>query len=276
MKLIKRGIVVIFIVVTIVFIFNWHEDKNKMDITVPEIQLSSDVLEVSVKADEKELLKGVIARDGKDGEITNDILIESISKFVDKKNHICNITYAVADSENHVSKKTRKIRYTDYESPKFTLSKPLCFNVGETVNLSEIIGATDVIDGDISNRVKVLSGLVSTYTAGEYTLTVQVTNRLGDTLKVKLMYIVRVSNRLSPEIKLKENIVYLSKGDFFNPKKYISEVKDYNGKKISNSAVNVTSSSVDMEKAGVYNVEYTVIDKEENEGNTYLTVVVEE
>lgn len=276
MKLIKRGIVVIFIVVTIVFIFNWYEDKNKMDTTFPEIQLSSDILEVSVKADEKELLQGIVARDGKDGNITNNVMIESISKFVDKKAHICNITYAVADSDDHVSKKTRKLKYTDYESPKFTLARPLCFNVGETVKLSEIIGATDVIDGDISSRVKVLSGLVSTYAAGEYTLTAQVTNSLGDTSKIKLMYLVRVSNRLKPEIKLKENIVYLGIGDSFNAKKYIDTVKDYNGKKISNSAVKVTSFSVDMKKAGVYNVEYTVIDKDENEGNAYLTVVVEE
>lgn len=276
MKLIKRGIIVIFIAVTIVFIINWHEGKSSIDRTVPEIQFSSDLLEVSVKADEKELLQGVVAKDGKDGDITKSVIVESISKFIDKKEHICNITYAVADSDNNVAKKTRKIKFTDYKSPKFTLSEPLCFKVGADINISEIIGATDVIDGDISNRVKILSGSVSTYTAGEYTLTAQVTNSLGDTSKIKATYLVQMGNTLSPDISLKENIVYLKKGDSFNEEKYIDKVKDRNGKSISKNEVKVTSSSVDVKEEGVYSVEYTVEDIEANEGKAYLTVVVED
>lgn len=276
MKIIKPGIVVMFLAVTIIFTYNWYQDKKGIDKTYPEIQIGPEQIDVSVKAEEKELLQDVIAKDAKDGDLTNNIVIESISKFVDKENHICNITYAVADSDNNVTKKTRRIRYTDYEPPKFTLSQPLCFDMGSDIKVTDVIGAVDDYDGDISSKVKILSNTVRTDTAGEYTITAQATNSLGDTAKFKATVIIRQRNNLSPIISLKKNIVYLKKGDDFDPKKYIDSVKGYEEEKISTSKVAVVSSSVDTKKAGCYSVEYMVKDSQNNEGNTYLTVVVED
>lgn len=276
MKYIRPAIIVIFIVVTIIFSVDWYRDKQKTDYTYPEIEIGAEQIDVSVKATREELLKDVVAKDGKDGDLTNDIVIESISKFVDKKKHICNITYAVADSDNNVVKKTRKIRFTDYTSPKFTLSQPLCFDVGTDINPSSVIGAVDDYDGDISNDVKILSSTLTTGMSGEYTITAQVTNSLGDTAKIKADVVVKPRNNLSPVITLKKNIVYLKKGDKFDEEDYVDSVKDATGKKISNASVSVVSSSVDTEKEGCYSVQYAVNSGEINEGSTYLTVVVED
>ena len=138
---------------------------------------------VSVK-DKDALLKGVVAKDSKDGDITSrlvvgvDIQICWIRKII-----FSNITYAVANSRGAVTKATRKIQFTDYKKPRFVLSQSLCFDTGTDVDVKSVIGATDVFDGDISRKVKILSKDISTNISGDNTITAQVTNSLGDTVK---------------------------------------------------------------------------------------------
>lgn len=276
MRYIKIIMIVIFLLSAIIFTNSWYKDKKAADKTYPEIQIDSEQIEVSVKEGSDILLKDVSAYDEKDGDLTNRVVIESISKFVDKKNHICNVTYAVADSDNNVSKKTRKIKFKDYESPKFTLSQPLCFDMGSDTGVTDVIGAIDDRDGDISNKVRILSSTVRTDISGEYTVTAQATNSMGDTAKLKTTVVIRQGNNLSPVISLKEDIVCIKTGDEFNPLKYIDLVKDHGKKSISNNKVEVVSSSVNTDKAGCYLVEYSVKDSLGNEGSTYLTVVVED
>lgn len=276
MRYLRLGIIVIFLAVAIVFAVNWNTNKNAIDHTYPEIKLGKGKLNVSVKAGKEELLKDVIAIDEKDGDLTNHVIVESISKFIDKKDHICNVTYAVADSDNNITKKTRKIQFTDYESPKFTASAPLVLELGSTSKPSDIISATDDYDGDISGKIKVLSSTISTRTEGEYNFTAQVTNSLGDTAKLKATVVIEQGNNLSPIIELNKYIVYLKVGDKFTPEKYIKAVKDNKGKNISKDKVEVVRSTVNTEKEGFYNVWYSINQGEDNEGNSYLTVVVED
>lgn len=276
MRYIRIGIVVIFLAVTIVFTANWYSDKSEIDHTFPEIKVGKEQLEISVNAGTEEFLKDVIATDEKDGDLTNQVIVESVSKFVDKEQHICNVTYVVSDSDNNVTKKTRKIRFTDYESPKFTVSAPLVLELGSEMKPSDVIGAIDDYDGDISGKIKVLSSTISTKTKGEYSFTAQVTNSLGDTTKLKATVVIDQGNNLSPTIELNQYIVYLKVGDKFKPEKYIKSVKDNEGNSISKDKVEVVRSTVNTEKAGFYNVQYTVNEGQDTEGSTYLTVVVEE
>ena len=276
MKYLKYIIITLFCISVIAYTWNWYSNKNKMDASVPEIQMGSEQIDASVKNQEKDLLKDVVAKDDKDGDITDKIVIESISKFIDKEKHICNVTYAVSNSNNKVVKKTRKVRFTDYRSPRFILKQPLCFETGSDASVKEIIGAEDVFDGDISNKVKILSKPISTNISGDNTITAQVTNSMGDTVTLKAVVIIKQENNLSPTISLSKNIEYMKKGDKFDPYKYVKSVKDNEGKSISASKVKVKSSSVKTNKAGCYLVEYRVTDSENNEGAAYLTVMVEE
>lgn len=276
MKYIRIGIIVMFLAVAAVFTYNWYQDKQAIDKTFPKIQMGSDMIEVSVNATDKDLLQNVIAKDEKDGDLTSRIVVESVSKFIDKKNHICKVTYVVADSDNNVTKATRKVKFTDYEKPKFTLSQPLCFNIGSDSSVADIIGAIDEFDGDISRNVKILSSTVSNRIAGEYTITAQVTNSLGDTSKLKATVVIRQGNNLSPIIALKKNIVYLKVGDEFDAGTYIKSVTDKDGNSMSTNTVDVISSSVNTDEPGYYTVEYAVDAEEYEDGSTYLAVVVEE
>ena len=96
MKYVKYIIIVIFLAATITYVINWAYTKSHTNESAPVISVDNagQVKKVSVK-DKDALLKGVVAKDSKDGDITSRLVVESISKFVDKKNHICNITNSV-------------------------------------------------------------------------------------------------------------------------------------------------------------------------------------
>ncbi len=276
MKIVKYAIITLFVVSIAVYTWNWHNNKKNADSSIPVIEIGKEQIDVSVKNMDEDLLKDVVAKDDKDGDITEKIVVESISKFIDKEKKICKVTYAVSDSDHHVVKASRNIRLTDYRPPRFVLKQSLCFETGSEMSVKDIIGAEDVIDGDISKKVKILSKEISTNISGDNTITAQVTNSLGDTVTLKSVVVIKQENNLSPEITLTKNIEYLKTGDEFQPEKYVKEAKDNQGNKIAAGEVEVSSSSVKTQKPGCYLVEYQVTDKDGNEGFAYLTVMVEE
>lgn len=276
MKIVKYAIITLFVVYIAVYTWNWHNNKKNADSTIPVIEIGKEQIDVSVKDMDEDLLKDVVAKDDKDGDITDKIVVESISKFIDKEKKICKVTYAVSDSDHHVVKASRNIRLTDYRPPRFVLKQSLCFETGSEMSVKDIIGAEDVIDGDISKKVKILSKEISTNISGDNTITAQVTNSLGDTVTLKSVVVIKQENNLSPEITLTKNIEYLKTGDEFNPEEYVKEAKDNQGNRIATREVEVSSSSVKTRKPGCYLVEYRVTDQDDNEGFAYLTVMVEE
>lgn len=276
MKYIKPVAITIFIITAIIFLVNWVQYKNSIDSNGAVFHMEEKLLKVPVKAENSDYLKGVKAIDKKDGDLTGQVIIESISKFVDKDKHICNITYAVEDSEKNITKATRQIQYVDYHKPKFYLKKPLCLGTGEDEKAIDIIGATDVFDGDISNKVKILSASFSTLSSGDSTVLAQATNSRGDTVKMKAHVIIKEENTKAPKIVLKNNLVYLHKGDKFREMNQVAYVESPAGKKFSTRGVKVSSSNVNMDKAGCYNVIYTMNENRTNESITNLTVIVED
>lgn len=277
MKYVKYGIIVLFISSLVIYVGNWYRERTNVDNARPQIIISESEMQIDASVKDKEsLLKGIVAKDSKNQDITDKVIIESISKFIDKKEYISNVTYAVADSKGQVAKATRKVRFTDYQKPRFVLKQPLYFDTGSDVKAKDVIGATDVFDGDISNKVKIVSRAISTNESGDGTITAQVTNSFGDTATLKTIVIIKRENNLSPEIKLKKNIEYIKVGEKFDAEEYVKSVADSNGKKMSNDSVRVTSSSVKTDEAGCYIVEYAAKDDQGHEGLAYLTVMVEE
>ena len=276
MRLFKPVIIVVFIVGTVLFVFNWASFKGSLDTTPPVIDMESKIIIENVDATERKLLKGVRATDEKDGDLTAGLVVESVSKFTDKKKHICNINYAVEDSDHNVIKATRKLKYRNYTPPKFYLRKPLIIETGTDQNVRDMIGVIDCIDGDISRKVKILSSEFSTLSSGDNTVMAQVTNSLGDTVTLKAHVLIQPVNYKAPIINLKENLVYIKRGSSFSEKKYIDSVKTSKGKYISKNKVKVRNSTVNTRKKGCYYVEYVINEDETNETVSLLTVVVED
>ncbi len=270
MKILQRLVVAAFAfslcLFAVFYIIEISEDK-----TVPVLTVDSEVLEVGLNADDKEMLKGVTAYDKKDGDITSSIFIESISKFTEKG--VAVVTYAVCDNDNHVATAKRKIKYKDYTSPYFVVNKTLVFAVGEDIDLSSAIGAYDCIDGDISDRVIITATDYETNKVGVFKISVKATNSMGDTIYMDLPVYVEQQNIAAPEIQLKDYLVRVKVGEEYDLKQNIKSVKDKFGKQMQNVIIDT---NYDPDKPGKYEAHYYVYDSKNREGHSILTIYVEE
>ena len=146
--------------------------------SAPVITIENDSREFSVNDGEDALLDGVSASDKEDGIVTESLIIESVSPFVDKNTRI--VTYAAFDSSNNVTKLEREIHYYDYISPVFTSDSHIYVKQGDYAEILSHLSATDCIDGDISNKIKLEVNNVVKGVPGDYAVQITVTNSCGD------------------------------------------------------------------------------------------------
>ena len=275
----KKGLLLLTALCCLAFGVYYVLSKQAVDHAAPEISFQSEEIQVSVGATETELLSGVTARDGRDGDVTGSLLVEGVSDL--SPDHTATVTYAAFDKAGNVAKARRTLRYTDYQSPRFTLSAPLVFRGGTTFNVLNYVGAVDVIDGELDERVKAtLVSRESSITAeGIHEVEFRVTNSMGDTVYLTIPVEVYPSSAYNATVELSENLVYLGKGTRFDPNSYLKTMRisgDLIDLRSYSDRVSVTTSSdVSTNTPGTYSVAYTV--KYGNyTGYTRLIVVVEE
>lgn len=264
------------VIMVILYIVNRWVLYSRFDRSTPEIAFDSEVLEVSVAVTEEELLNGVTAADKKDGDVTDTIIIESISKMLGDHERI--VTYAAFDKDNHVGKAQRKIRYTDYTSPRFSLEGPL---EAGTMNaeMSDILAplhATDCIDGDLTSQIVVIDTEITSMSADAMTAQyeVQVTNSCGDVTTLKLPVRMQMNTSGSfAEIKLSEYLAYRKVGEAVDPAAFVVSASA-GGQEYGVGGVQINS-NLDTSMPGVYTVTYT-LSVEGNSTSTDLIIVVEE
>lgn len=271
MKQLRVATVILFIAVFCVFSWFYLDEKKHRDTTCPTIQVEPDTLNVSIKDGTDKLMQGVTAYDAKDGDLTDSVLIESISSF--SEDGTCTVTYAVADADDHVAKNTRRITYTDYTSPRFVLNQALVVPVGTILRVNTLIGAEDCIDGDISDKILLTATNYQASSAGIFSLSLQVSNSKGDIAELDLPIYVEEADARAPVIRLSEYLVYVPKGTTPDFASYIDSItSDY-------SALEedvLISSEYEPEVPGVYQIHYRAWDVQGREDHTVLTVVVEE
>lgn len=247
------------VIMVILYIVNRWVLYSRFDRSTPEITFDSEVLEVSVAVTEEELLNGVTAADKKDGDVTDTIIIESISKMLGDHERI--VTYAAFDKDNHVGKAQRKIRYTDYTSPRFSLDGPL---EAGTMNaeMSDILAplhATDCIDGDLTSQIVVIDTEITSMSADAMTAQyeVQVTNSCGDVTTLKLPVRMQMNTSGSfAEIKLSEYLAYRKVGEAVDPAAFVVSASA-GGQEYGVGGLQINS-NLDTSMPGVYTVTYTL------------------
>lgn len=257
-----------------------HTDTNG-----PSIKISDELLQLSIQDPREALLQGVTASDREDGDVTASLIVESI-RLVDQDG-TASVTYAAFDQAGNVSKATRQIRFTDYESPRFSLSAPLLFNQNSATDALSYIQATDLLDGNIARRIRatVLTEDAIT-TIGTHLVEFRVSNSLGDTVKIELPVEVYATGTYSGSLSLTDYLIYLPVGSDFDPAQYL-ESYTYRNEKISlkngipASLTLEMDGTVDPDVPGVYSIGYTVSTRTEDaqtmQGRSYsrLIVVVE-
>lgn len=252
MRALKRTILILLAVLVAAYIGTRIILGSSTRNEAPTISCPQGVLEVSAKDDETVLLTGVTAHDSQDGDLTDQVIIGGISKLISKDT--AKVTLMVFDSDHNMGKVVRYIRYTDYQRPQFTITKPLVFSSAKEASLLDRLKATDVVDGDISSQIRV-STLADTDNSQVKNISVQVTNSMGDTAWLQLPVLIQETNPLRPVIDLSNYLVYLEVGDSFDPAAYLS------GLTVAGVAMETTDvtvkSDVDTTQIGTYRVEYS-------------------
>lgn len=271
MRIMRISVVVLFILSLIAFSVSFIVQKKTEDNTIPEITIENDFIEVNCDATSEDFLKGIKATDEKDGDLTDEVIVESVSRFI--KPGICEVKYAVCDSNNHVAHATRKVRYKDYEAPKFKLKNSLCFSLYEKMDISSYVSAIDSIEGDISGNLVVTSPDYTSSVSGIFTLELSVTNSKGDTSTLTLPLIMEDRTLSAPVIKLKDYLIYIDKNQKIDFEDYIVEATDRNDRDLTDKIE--IDDNVNFKKSGTYSVHYFVTDSNGAKGHTVLNVVVE-
>lgn len=234
-----------------------------------EIIVDGKMLTLSVEDDESKLLEGVKAYDKEDGDLSKEIIIESISPFNKEKERV--VKYIVFDRENQVAEAERKIVYSDYKKPELRLNGPLLVNSMSTAKINKLVGAVSSVDGDISNRVLVKIGPLD-----GFSFDIQVS--VGDSTGTQIVENFRCEynrNIYMTDIKLKEYLVKLPVGSSFNFAGNVREIALGSG--VNNELIpQVTiQDNVDYNTPGIYEVLYYLNAENGNNGYTKCVVIIE-
>lgn len=236
----------------------------------PVIEVSNEALEVSVKAKEKTLLQGIKAFDKEDGDISSKVFIESISEFDDQDYRT--ITYGVFDSDDNLTRATRKLKYKDYEKPEFDLNKALCFTyMDDDLIIKDFIRAKSKVDGDISSKITMRS---EDYSANNSYLTFSVKDSCGGKSEIKLKAEI-LNTKPQIEIELSDYLIKVEKGTDIDPKSYIENIT-YMGIEDDSLSYDVkVTDNYDPDKEGMYEFIYRIERSNGDYGITKLVVIVE-
>lgn len=280
--IINRVLVVLFVLTFLAFgAFVGYRMVQSVN-TPPVLSCESETVSVSIHDGEEALLAGVTATDKEDGDLTDRVLIESVSRFIETG--VCRVTYVVQDSDRAVVKCTRELHYTDYTSPQFTLTAPLVFDFGKKFEPADNLRVTDCIDGDISDNIRMtlLEEGTTISGVGKWNVEFRATNSKGDTVYLNTHVTVRNQTahekQYTPSIKLKKYLVYVPKNSTFNPADYVDGVTIATEGTEDNPATLRaklrSSSNVDTATPGLYTVTYTCTSVNGYKGEMELLVVV--
>ena len=273
MRHVRRLTLAVFILSIVLYVIVGFRTKTDTDQKAPVITAETDTLEVNVGASEEELRQGLTAKDADNEDLTDKIMVGSVSKFI--KKGTVNVTYVVFDKNNRFGQLTRKVTFKDYHSPRFALEQSLDYKTGQNGKILERLTAEDVMDGDLTDKIRMVSNDVDYQQKGIYTVKVQVTNEYGDTSEIPLLVNVDDYQVNAPEITLKKYLIYLKKGEKFHPENYIDSVTDAEGNEIDADEVQI-SDEVDTKTPGSYQVAYSVTDDNQKEGIVHMMVIVDE
>lgn len=317
MRRLRTSVIGLFLLSLIVFVAYNVVDRITEDHTPPTITSESDTVSVTLEPEEEEksgedgedseetadekrdeqMYAGLTAEDNRDGDLTDKIRVSSMTNFTEPGKR--EITYAVFDSSNNGATLTRTLEYTDYTSPQIQLSEPLRYTLEEMtdVNLTANMRVEDCLDGNITSQIRATyNNSMYVSDAGDYPITVQVSNSAGDTCTVGLTVTVTDPSDDDERDKyypvLSQYIVYADVGGSVDYKKLITgfehggseylfedmpeeEDEETVGMSMPGSRDDVKiSGKVDFNEAGTYTVSYDFTPEDGVTASTKLAVVV--
>ena len=257
-NLLVVGLIMLCTSVFLLFVFIY---KQGIDDQAPTIHFSDEVPAFSALDSREMFLKGVTARDDVDGDVTDSVVVESV-QLVDG-NGTVRVTYAAFDATGNATKAVRKAKLTDYNPPTFSLNRSLTFPDNAEFNVSSMFQAEDMLDGDITHRVRVTSlDDASILDLGTHQLEVRVSNSLGDTVRLVIPVEVYAGGTYEATLSLTDYLVYLPVGGELNAKNYLDTYTRDGSISLRDGLPEgytlKMNSNVQPDVPGVYTVEYRV------------------
>lgn len=249
---------------------NYRYNRN-LNTDYPEITSTVDLLEISVQDPPEAIYRDLHAQDATDGDLTAQIMVASTSHFLEPGT--VRVKYVVFDSHNNSATLTRKVHYTDYVPPVFSLEKAPVYTTGRSFDIIDHIRVEDCIDGDISDHIRVISNMVNNFSVGNYPVVLEVSNSCGDTSQITL-WVTYENKECTAVVKLHQYIVYVQQGQQFEPMQWLAAVTDRNATALDVEKIEVQG-NLDTNKPGCYQLVYSYQDGTLS-GYAPLTVVVTE
>jgi hypothetical protein len=275
-------LLIFFLAVFAVFAVSNVREYLTSDAEAPVITAPSDTIEASVSVTDEELLKGMMANDNLDGNVTDSLVVVSKSKFIASNTR--HITYAAFDENNNVGTYTRRLVYTDYHSPRFSMSQPFRFVAGNSsYDYLRHIRASDCLDGNITSQIKITFGNteMASGSTSVQNVHLQVTNSAGDTSSLELIATFEdfdSYSKASPA--LSEYIIYVPVGQRPDPdlREYLTgiwtagNVRKFEDFGFTPDDVSISDREVNYRVPGVYQATFRLTRGTPNaSGGTYRT-----
>ena len=212
MRKLRNPSVILLIIAILLAGFSVYHTNFARNLDGPDISFEEEEVTASVNVSDEELLKGVKAEDKQDGDVTDSLVVEGLSTFMDDNTRLA--TYAAFDADGNVAKSTRKVKYKDYVGPQFSLSEPLSFPVGTAKDLQSNLSAFDQIDGDISGSILMYPDTnLDTSIPGNYKVRFEVANSAGDVEELNMTIKIYETDNAEPiRVDLTDYVAYVNLG----------------------------------------------------------------
>ena len=289
MKRLRLLIIIFSAVVFVIYGINRVQEAMTSDYVAPVITADYDAIQSSVAVTDQDLLTGMTATDNLDGDVSDSLFVVSKSKFILRGTR--RIGYAAFDKNNNVATYTRTLTYTDYVSPHFSLSLPMCFLEGNTnQDYLQNVSCHDCLDGDITSQVRITFGdtVGISDSVSSRKVNLQVTNSAGDNATLELDALIKDYNSYYEQAPaLKEYLIYTPAGTKPTYSSLVYGVLSGDRTKAFSetsfdpySDVSIQDSNVDYYTPGTYTVSFQLSrllkdGTREKLGTTDLIVVVE-
>lgn len=260
MRVLKLLVVFMALAVTIAGIsFKFATEGTHV---APTIKCSTDdTIVTSVYCTDEELLSYVAAYDQQDGDLTDRIALTRKMFFVGEKTTL--VTYSVSDSDNNVTSLQKRVYFEDYTSPKISLKNDFIFPSGLNFDLGDYVTAECIIDGDLTDHIKIISTDYST-ADGSYNVIIKVSNSMADTTEVNLKAYVTNNDYGLYRVRLENYMIYTPVGVEPDYRANLKSVINKGETAYTVDDVVIDSSEVDINTPGSYDVYYRIFSGEED------------
>ena len=158
---------------------------------------------------------------------------------------------------------------TNNAKPDLTVTDK-SYKLGEVVDFNEGISATDIEDGDLTSKIRVIENMVDISVVGKYSVTFEVSDSAGYRV-TKEIYINVVPKSNTRPIIYADNIT-VALGEKYNPYAMVSASDKEDGG-ITGKII-VVYNYVNVNKEGTYKVGYKVTDSSGNSASCVIKVKV--